>query len=331
MEAMRLAQESGDVALQVGVLITTVVWQLHGGALTDAQVLADRVIDLTRDDHTLGAALVGFNSYVFAVFYRGVIRLATGQLSAAQQDLDRAIELAQAQGDLELVAMASGFYSLLGWFIGDPAMGVARTRQAVDIAEKIGSPFARGQAYGFLGIVHVQRGEWDAAISALQNELTIARANRTLLFVEAGSLAMLAQAYLGRGDYGEARAAAEQSVVVARQRGSQLFECDGHMTLAQVLMHSEGTSARAAIADALAAAQRLIATTGAGSRAPFLHLRRAELAQLSGDRALYERELRNASRLFSAMGATGHVARLREMLAAGTTDAVRRATEPEMQ
>ena len=329
MEATRLAHESSDVALQVGVLLTTVIWQLHSGALSDALVLVDRVIELTRDDHMLGAALVGFNPHVFAIFYRGVIRLAAGHLSEARTDLDRAIELAQDQGDLELVAMAGGFYSLLGWFVGDPTMGLAYTRQGVDIAEKIGSPLARGQAYGFLGIVHVQREEWDAAVSALQNELAIARAHRTLLFVEAGTLAMLAQAYLGRGEYAVARSTAEQAVAVARQRGSRLFECDGHMTLAQVLMRIEGTSARAAIEGALEDAQRLIAATGARSRAPFLHLRRAELAQLGGDEALYERELRNASRLFTAIGATGHVARLRQILGEDTTTAMRHEPEPE--
>ena len=328
MEATRLARESADVALQVGLLLTTVIWQLHSGTLADALVLVDRVLELTRDDHMLGAAMVGFNSHVFAIFYRGVIRLAAGQLGEARRDLDRAVELAQAQGDLELVAMATGFYALLAWFLGDPTLGLPHTQQAVDIAEKIGSPLARSQAYGFLGIAHLQREEWDAAVTALQQELAIARAHRTLLFVEAGTLSMLAQAHLGRGEFGLARSTAEQAVAVARQRESRLFECDGHLALAQVLMRIEGTTARAAVESALGDAQRLVAATGARSRAPFVHLHRAELARLGGDQARYERELRTARRLFTAIAASGHVARLTQLLGEERADVTAPAADP---
>jgi hypothetical protein len=55
------------------------------------------------------------------------------------------------------------------------------------------------------------------------------------------------------------------------------------MTLAQVLLRVDGVSTRAAIDSVLAEAERLVAATGARSRAPFVHLHRAELARLSGD------------------------------------------------
>ena len=328
-EATRLAQESQDVALQVGLLLTMVIWQLHSGELHTALTSVERVLEMTRDDHALGAAIVGFEPHVFAVFYRGVIRLAAGYLDEARRDLDRAIELAQEQGDMELVAMAHGFYALVGWFTGDPAIGLPHTRQAVEIAEKIGSPLARSQAYGFLGIVHVQREEWDAAVSGLQQELAIAREHRTLLFVEAGTLAMLAQAYLGRGEHGLARSTAEEAVAVARRCGARLFECDGHMTLAQVLLCVEGATATVAISRELEEAERLIAATGARSRAPFLHLHRAELARLGGDTALYEHELRTARRLFTEVGAPGHVARLTQLLQADSARATPLDSEPQ--
>jgi class 3 adenylate cyclase/tetratricopeptide (TPR) repeat protein len=331
MEATRLAHESADVGLQVGLLLTTVIWQLHGGELRSALAVVERVLELTRDDHTLGMAIVGFNPHVFAILYRGVIRLAAGELRAASRDLDRAIELAQARGDLEVVAMARGFYALVGWFTGDATLGLTHARQAVEIAERIGSPLARGQAYGFLGIAHVQREEWDAAVSSLQQELAIARAHRTLLFVEAGTLAMLAQAYLGRGDHALARATAEQAVAVARQRGSPLFECDGHMALAQVLLGMEGVGARVAVESALAETERLVEATGARSRAPFVHLRRAELARQSGDPAWRERELRRAQQLFTEIGASGHAAATARMLHEVSPQGQRRDSESALR
>jgi hypothetical protein len=43
--------------------------------------------------------------------------------------------------------------------------------------------------------------------------------------------------------------------------------------------------------------------SGAKSYEPFLHVERAELARLSGDEATRERELREAHRLFTEIGA----------------------------
>ncbi|MFI5366889.1 MAG: ATP-binding protein, partial [Candidatus Binatia bacterium] len=314
MDATRLAQESEDVALQVGLLLTMVIWRLHSGALHDALVLVDRVLELTHDAPNLGATIVGFSPFVFGTFYRGAIRMAAGQLGAARQDLDRAIELAQSAGDLEVVAMALGFYALLAWFSGDATIGLPQARQAVEIAEKIGSPMARGQAYGFLGIAHVLREEWDAAIAALQQELAIAREHRTLLFVEAGTLAMLARAQLGRGELGLARQTAERALTVAHEHGSLLFEVDAHLALARVLLCSEGAAASSAIEAALAAAEHVIFATGARSRAPLVHLQRSELARLRGDAAGCERELRTALRLYDEIGATAYAARVTQLL-----------------
>jgi hypothetical protein len=46
--------------------------------------------------------------------------------------------------------------------------------------------------------------------------------------------------------------------------------------------------------------------SGAKSYEPFLHVERAELARLTGDKATCERELREAHRLFIEIGAPIH-------------------------
>jgi hypothetical protein len=50
----------------------------------------------------------------------------------------------------------------------------------------------------------------------------------------------------------------------------------------------------------------------ASSFDPFIRVERARLARLSGDEATSQRELREAHRLYTEMGATGHVERLAE-------------------
>ena len=53
----------------------------------------------------------------------------------------------------------------------------------------------------------------------------------------------------------------------------------------------------------LSEAAALVSATEAQAYAPFIHVERARLARLTGDEAGRVRELREAHRLFSAMGA----------------------------
>ena len=73
-------------------------------------------------------------------------------------------------------------------------------------------------------------------------------------------------------------------------------------------MRTDGRSAGEEVADLLARAAKLIEETGATAYQPHVHRARAELAELLGDDT--QRELREARRLFTDMGATGHAERL---------------------
>jgi hypothetical protein len=84
--------------------------------------------------------------------------------------------------------------------------------------------------------------------------------------------------------------------------------------LARVLLRQEGVAA--AIRAALNRAEALIHETGAKNCQPFVHLERAELARLEGDTETRGRELREALRLFVAMGATIRVEQVERELAA---------------
>ena len=64
------------------------------------------------------------------------------------------------------------------------------------------------------------------------------------------------------------------------------------------------------------ACSALIESTGARVYMPHVHETRARLAHGAGDEAAFERELRQAQRLFAKMGATGHAERVARELAA---------------
>ena len=97
--------------------------------------------------------------------------------------------------------------------------------------------------------------------------------------------------------------------------GHVFDETHASLALARVLLGSAGPAARAEIEAALARALELARDTGAKAYEPLVHVELAELARQSGDEEGRERELREAHRLFTEIGATGHAERLSAELA----------------
>lgn len=85
---------------------------------------------------------------------------------------------------------------------------------------------------------------------------------------------------------------------------------------ARVLLTFASVDARAEIEAMLDGALALVRSTGAHSYEPQIHVERARLAGLLSDAPSRQQWLRNAHRLFTEMGATGHVERVAPLLAA---------------
>jgi hypothetical protein len=81
-------------------------------------------------------------------------------------------------------------------------------------------------------------------------------------------------------------------------------ETQGGATIdVRALREIHGVQAKREIEAALAEADAWLEMSGAKSYEPFLHVERAELAWLAGDEATGQRELREAHRLFTEIGA----------------------------
>ncbi len=126
-------------------------------------------------------------------------------------------------------------------------------------------------------------------------------------------LSAAAEAFLAAGDPERSRSLAAKANDVARRAGHLLPEIETSLALARVRMRTAGRAAEEEVADLLARAAELVEQTGATVFEPHVHLARAELAELLGDDA--RRELREAHRLFTEMGATGHAERVARELA----------------
>jgi adenylate cyclase len=278
-----------------------------GGPLDElvipATVQADAVAARPPSDPRLGAELRGYSPYTPCLNGRGLVLLVMGRLADAERDFDRARELARDHGELDTLSWIWTNRVLLMWARGDAGPALESGRAAADLAERTGSNYSRAAAYSALGMAYVVGAEWIRAAEALESALAIARSARTGLDYEAALLSRCAEAYLGCGQLDRAATAADAALRLARERGEKSYECEAHLTRARVLRTREGRAAREAIARELDEAQALIRETGAALYEPFARVERAELARR-------QRELREAQRLFLAMGATARAERL---------------------
>jgi tetratricopeptide (TPR) repeat protein len=193
---------------------------------------------------------------------------------------------------------------------GDAQAALSAGRRAVESAERIGSLFARVIAHASYGTALVLSTDWQAGRQSLELALEIARANRVALFMEADYVAALAEAHLGMGDSPRARELAQEAIQLALRMDMPIAEVHAQLALARAIRAIEGADGRAGIEAALDRALALVQSTGARSYDPQIHVERARLAALRSDASGAHQWLREAHRLFTEMGATGHAQRL---------------------
>jgi hypothetical protein len=187
----------------------------------------------------------------------------------------------------------------------------------VEYAERTANQQGRVIAYYSLGLANVLNCAWNDALEALGLALAIQR-ERRLQSWESGVLGAMAVAHLGLGDHEEALALAKQALLVSRRLGTRLWEYRAQFTRIRALRETQGPEAVSEIENSLAEADAWLEMSGAKSYEPFLHVERAELARLIGDNAARERELREAHRLFTEIGAPIRAAEIAKELGLAT-------------
>jgi ATP/maltotriose-dependent transcriptional regulator MalT len=179
---------------------------------------------------------------------------------------------------------------------------LAHAREVVESAERTGNQLARVMVSCALGIANVLNGSWHEALEALEQALANGK-DRRLLCWEAKVLGEMAMVHLERGDRERALVVAQEAITVGRRLGTRLGEFSALLTRSRALRETLGVQATREIEAALAEANAWLEMSGAKSYEPFLHVERAELARLAGDEASRRRELREAHRLFTEIGA----------------------------
>ncbi len=316
-EAIALAEESGDSALYVALSVNS-----YGltciGAHSEAVALCDRAIELAAGDPTVGAGTTMGCPYANAHGLKGWNTMMLGDLEAARKLMEQGREIAREQGDVEVVGFSHLWSAGLAYFQGEADTALRHAQQSLDVAERIGGSFSRAHALSWLGSAEWMRAEWRRAIDALERCMAITRESRTAVELDSWSLALLGESHLGLGDAARARELAEEGLELAREQGYPLGQLQASLALARILLASARPDAHAKIREVLARALELIRETGSKAFEPLVHVELAELARQSGDEEGRERELCEAHRLFTEIGATGHAEGLAGELSAAS-------------
>ncbi len=296
-----MAEATDDLALRLAVRDRQVQLLMGTGRLTDALSLADSSIALAEGSGAPGEATGGLRLSLLA--YRALTLVYTGRLAEAGRAVDTALDFAREVADANARVTAHSSAVAQASATDDTGRALEHGRRAAELGERAGSAWSRMHGYRTLGLAYLAARDWSGAVDALTTALAVARESRVGRSFEAATLAFLAEACLGSKDLGPAQAYADEADE-ARDHTPAFFRVAVLLARARVLLAGASLDARAAVEAMLAEAEERIHRSGAVLFQPRIHEQRAALARLTDDEGTRQRELREAHRLFTEMGAT---------------------------
>ncbi len=318
-ESVRLADETDHLETRLDAFVGLMaVLMRYRGPLADALACADRALALVPGDRLGSAGLWGWDPVLFIAGDRAWTLSLRGQLDEAQRELERLDRLVHPSSELPLVMMMAQHRFMNAELRGDAHVALEQARRMLEHSEWFEGTMWASQGYVMLGRAHLLAGRLKEAL----REFAQWEAANTNLGVERSSFVLeslpyVAEAHRRAGALRRAHSVARECVEAARAGKMGEFAAQAELELARILLALEGPTSPAFV-QALADAESLVEEIGARVFEPFLREVRAESAALQGDSKARRRELREAHRQFTEMGATGHAERLaRELEARG--------------
>ncbi|HEU4905961.1 MAG TPA: adenylate/guanylate cyclase domain-containing protein [Solirubrobacterales bacterium] len=217
-KAVRLADESGDEHLRVALRAAGSYAYLCAGRLDRFEAALDEVEELAGGDRSLGAGIVIGSPLAWASMGRGLAQRDRGEIDEAQRLLERAVRLAEEDGDPETASWSrSNLAAMLR--LREPEAAVAAARSNCERTERLGDVFSRSLALASLGLTLLGTEEYAAALEANEKAERIYReamGGGGEMEVWRAGLRAEALSGLGRGE--EAVAVAEWAVALAGER-----------------------------------------------------------------------------------------------------------------
>jgi tetratricopeptide (TPR) repeat protein len=307
--ALALAEELGDLESRVEARCMMVNLHWHGGRFDAAIAAIEEARPLAGDDNSLGMDRFGLSISNWFGGMHGRVELWRGRPAASRALLDRCIQTARELGQQEVVSWSLLGLVELAWTTGIPDQALTHAQRVLELGEQVGSPLSEAAGHWATGAAHLLRGEPEAARAPLERAVWFSIERRVFRSWQPLEQACLADAYLGSGDAERARETAQQGVEFARRAKSYCFGLLAELALARALRTLDANGHRAEIEAGLGRCDEMLKLSQAHGLVPFIAEERARLAGALGASDASD-QLREAQRLYAAVGATGHVARL---------------------
>ena len=219
-ETIRLAEASGDLHLRIAMRAAGAYAYLCAGEFDRFDRELGVVLELAGDDRRAGAGIVIGSPVAWAVMAKGLVQREWGQLEKAEEMFNRALRIADEEGDPEIASWTRSNQALLLGMRGEAEAGVALARRNCELTERLGDVFSRSLAVANLGAVQLLAEEY---VDALDSFEEAERVYRSAVpegdEMESWRDALRAQALAGVGRTEEGIEMAEHSVRIARERG----------------------------------------------------------------------------------------------------------------
>lgn len=144
-----------------------------------------------------------------------------GHFDQATGALDAAERLSRAENDQATLAAAIGNRGIVARMRGDLDLASRYYAEGVRLAEQVGQPAMQASAWNNLGNVHMQRGDYAAAVAAL---LRSQQLNPRDDLTKARTYGNLGVVYSAQGDYDLAIASYERQLAMLHALGEQADE-----------------------------------------------------------------------------------------------------------
>ena len=315
--AVAIAEESGEAETLIDALLARMAGLMGAGHLSEAIAAGDRALKLAPEDGRSSSRLWGYEPLLMIRVFRGATLSWMGRLEEGKRELERAAESARADGQTMTAVSVGQSLAENAELLGDAQAALEHALKAVSHEEKCEGTWAAVMPHASLASAHLMAGNLDAAIDEFArwenmiNGLKMANSG-----MQTSQLHGLAEAKRQSGDLQLARSLAETVVSTLVSSGTA-SPYKAQLVLLRVLLQLEGPTSLVFV-ETLAAAERRVEETEARAFLPPLLEVRAERGALLEDADTQHRELCEAKRLYSEIGATGHATRLaRELEALG--------------
>ncbi len=285
------------------------------GRVAEALPLFDELIELGAGDPRAGFASIGYGIICWGHTLASSSLAFAGRFGESAERVEQAIRLARQNGSSENLHWALGTSATEALLAGVVLTGAPDPRAAavesLELAEGVGNSYSR--ALGRLYLVCAERfaENFEAADRIAAEALDLISEEGTGpqdILVALISTRSIAQRECG--NTAGALELARDAVNVAERQPCIHWGIDARLALARALLAVEGPAACKDVEACLARASEWVDESGARAFEPQILEVRAELAAALGDQASCERHLREAHRLYTEMGATGHAERV---------------------